>query len=115
MKLSQFPTDRAADVICEITPYATDILACGEIKEKLKKASNGKFDKMTMAQKISFGAGVINEFVPYLLKEKKDAVFHIIAALNEKTVEEIKAQKFGETCKQVKEIAQDEELIELFS
>ena len=113
MKLSQVNTDKAADVLCEITPYATNIFSDEDLMEELKGALDMK-DANTMAEKIAIISEKISKIVSILLKKRKADLFGIIGALNDKTVEEIGKQNFLITMKQIKEISKDKELVDFF-
>lgn len=115
MKISDFSTDKGMDIICEITVNVNNILSDEKFSDLLKTyAKNKKAEVKSIAQKIAFGASVLNDAVPYLLREKRSDVIHILAVLNETTDEEIKNQKLVKTMAQIKEATEDEDLIALF-
>ena len=112
MRLSEITTDRAADVLCEITTYVANIVTDEDLIGELKRAVVGKVS--TRAELIALATEKINKLVPIILKNRKADVFGILAVLNEKTVEEIGKQNFLTTMKQVKEIIKDRELLDFF-
>ena len=113
MKISELSTDKALDVICEITPFVDEIAADEEListlKEKVKLPEGA-----TRADMLKIGADKINKIVPILLKKKRAAVYGILAALNESSIEKISKQSMISTAKQIKEAVGDKELIDFF-
>lgn len=113
MKISELSTDKALDVICEITPFvdeiATDEELISTLKEKVKLPEGA-----TRADMLKIGADKINKIVPIVLKKKRSAVYGILAALNESSIEKISKQSMISTAKQIKEAVGDKELIDFF-
>ena len=113
MKLSELSTDRAMDVLCEITPYITNILSDEKLLSELKTAI--EFEKAeTRAEQFALIGGKITKIVPIIMEEKKYDLFGIIGVLNEKTPEEIAKQNIIKTMKQIREITKDKELLDFF-
>lgn len=98
-------TDKAVDILIEITPYVADIINDSDLRKVIDKY------KKTPAKQMQYFA----ELIPLFLKKHREPVYIILAALNEITVEEIQAQSFAVTVKQIKEIANDKELISFFT
>ena len=113
MKLSEMTTDRAMDVLCEITPCIANITADEELLEELRNAIDPKAVK-TKAELMVKGVEKITKLVPIVLKKRKADVFGILAALNEKTVEEIGKQNIIATMAQVREVVKDKDLMDFF-
>ena len=113
MRLSQLTTDRAADVLCELTPYVANIVSDEDLLTELKKAVDAK-DIQNKAQYLAIGAEKITKILPILLKKRKNDVFGILAVMNEKTVDEIAKQNILVTLKQAKTAFKDKELIDFF-
>lgn len=113
MRLSELSTDRATDVLCELTPYIANIVSDEELLEELKKAVDRK-DIVNKAQWLAVGAEKITKILPILLKKRKEDVFGILAVMNEKTVEEIAKQNILVTLKQARTAFKDKELIDFF-
>ena len=113
MKISELSTDKALDIICEITPFvdeiATDEELISTLKEKVKLPEGA-----TRADMLKIGADKINKIVPIILKKKRAAVYGILAALNETSIEKISKQSMISTAKQIKEAVGDKELIDFF-
>lgn len=112
MKLSQLSTDKAADILCELTPYINNIVSDDELMSELKTSTGGV--GMTRAQLIVCGVERINKIVPILLKKKRADVYGILSTLSEKSVEEIAKQKFVKTVGQLVEVVKDKELLDFF-
>lgn len=113
MKISEISTDNAMDVLCELTPYVTNIVTDENLVAELKKAIDFK-DANTMAEKIALTAGKITKIIPIILKNRKHDVFGIVGVLNEKTIDEIAKQNIIVTMKQIRDIAKDKELLDFF-
>ena len=113
MRLSQLTTDRAADVLCELTPYVANIVSDDDLLTELKKAVDAK-DIQNKAHYLAIGAEKITKILPLLLKKRKNDVFGILAVMNEKTVDEIAKQNILVTLKQAKTAFKDKELIDFF-
>lgn len=113
MKLSQINTNELCDVICELTEPIANITADQELFNVLKDTM-GLNGKESMAEKMTVGAKKFTKLMPILLNDHRKDVFKILSIVNDKTIEEIEAQKGIETIKQAKEAFKDEELLELF-
>jgi hypothetical protein len=113
MKISEISTDNAMDVLCELTPYVTNIVTDEDLVGELKKAIDFK-EANTMAEKMALTAGKITKIIPILLKNRKNDVFGIVGVLNGKTVDEIAKQNIIVTMKQIRDITKDKELLDFF-
>lgn len=113
MKLSEMTTDRAMDVLCEITPCIANITADEELLAELRNAIDPKAVK-TKAELMVKGVEKITKLVPIVLKKRKTDVFGILAALNEKTADEIGKQNIIATMAQVREVVKDKDLMDFF-
>ena len=113
MKISEISTERAMDVLCELTPYVTNIVTDEMLVAELKEAIDFK-EANTMAEKIALTAGKITKIIPILLKNRKSDVFGIVGVLNNKTIDEIAKQNIIVTMKQIRDIAKDKELLDFF-
>lgn len=113
MKLSEMTTDRAMDVLCEITPCIANITADEELLAELRNAIDPKAVK-TKAELMVKGVEKITKLAPIVLKKRKTDVFGILAALNEKTAEEIGKQNIIATMAQVREVVKDKDLMDFF-
>lgn len=113
MRLSDISTERAADVLCEITPYISNIITDEELLGEIKRVIDPK-SVTNRAEWLILGVEKINKLVPIVLKKRKSDVFGILGVLNDKTVEEIAKQNFLATMRQIKEIIKDKELLDFF-
>lgn len=113
MKLSQLTTERATDVLCEIAPLAMNIMSDEELMGELKKAIDFKKAE-TQAEQIALVVGKISKVLPIVLKKRREDVFGVLAALNDKSVEEIAKQNILKTMAQVRDMSKDKELLDFF-
>lgn len=113
MKISEISTDNAMNVLCELTPYVTNIVTDENLVGELKKAIDFK-EANTMAEKMALTAGKITKIIPIILKNRKSDVFGIVGVLNGKTIEEVAKQNIIVTMKQIRDIAKDKELLDFF-
>ena len=113
MKLSELSTEKAADVLCEIAPLFMNIASDEELMSELKTAVNFK-DANTMAEKIALTIGKLSKILPILLKKRKQDLFGILGAINEKSIEEISKQNIIKTMSQIRDISKDKELLDFF-
>lgn len=113
MKLSSLTTEQAVDVLCELTPYvsniATDETLLAELRSKVKLPKSA-----SKAEVVAAGAEKITKLIPILLKERKADVLGILAVLNGKTVAEVEKQNFLVTAAQVRDAVKDKDLISFF-
>lgn len=113
MKLSEFSTDEALDVLCTITPHVSNIVEDSAIMDAIGKAED--VGKLTPAGALILVAEKISTLIPVLLKDHRADVFGILAALNKTDAGTIGSQPVMTTMKQIKEdILGDEELIDFF-
>ena len=114
MKISELTTDRAADVLCEVSIYALNILSDKELIASLRMQLEGTDGDRTKAEMIAIASEKVAELIPLLLKKHKDDVFGIVAAVNGLTLEQVRQQKIIKTMNAIKEMAQDKDLIDFF-
>ena len=114
MKISELTTERAADVLCEVSIYALNILSDKELLASLRMQLEGTEGGRTKAELIAIASEKIAELIPLLLKKHKDDVFGIVAAVNGLTLEQVRKQKIIATANAVREMAQDKDLIDFF-
>ena len=113
-KISELTTDNAADIMCEIVPYVDDIVTDEELMNEIK----AKINLSAGATKFEFFAvliGKISKIAPILLKKKRESVYGILAAFNEKEIEEIGKQNFIITLRQITTLVKDKQVMELFT
>ena len=113
MKLSEISTEKAIDVLCDMTPYVDSIVSDEELLNELKNAI--KVDKIaTKAEWVALGVDKLNKLIPIIFKKHKADVFGIVGILNEKTSDEIAKQNFLVTAAQIREIIKDKDLMDFF-
>ncbi len=112
MRLAELSTDKGLDVLCELTPYASAILEDVELLNTLGEQAD--FEGMNLFGQIAVVSGRVSKIIPLLLKGHRPEVYGILSVLNEKSVEEIAAQPVSDTVRQVKEVFQDNELLNFF-
>ena len=112
MKLSQLTTEQAADVLCSIAPYISNIIGDKALLDELAKKFNSK--GKSVAEMYAFAAKKYAALVPLLLKEHRSDVFGVLSVLNESEPDKIAQQNILITMNQVKEALQDEELKAFF-
>lgn len=113
MKLSELSTDRAADALCEISAFLLNILTDEALRDSLKKQIDAE-QPQTAGEKYAIGVQKIGQWVPLILKKHRDDVCGILAAINSVSIGEIRAQSLAETMRQMKDLAEDKDLIDFF-
>lgn len=112
MKLSELTTDRAADVLCQITPYVANLTGDKKLLDTLKEKLGG--EKPSVAEVYTYGAKKLAVLVPIVLQDHRADVFGLLAVLNETTPEEIAGQGILTTMQQLRELVQDRQLRDFF-
>ena len=112
MKISEFSTEKAADILLEILPFVTEIVTDSKLCEELANAVDIK--GKTSFEVMAVGVAKFAKLIPLVLKNHKEDVFGIIAVLNCKTVEEVCKQNIVVTMGEIRELVQDKELIDFF-
>lgn len=112
MKISELTTERAADVLCELTPYIANVTGDKALLDELGK----KFDSKgkSVAELYIFAAHKYATLVPILLKDHREDVFGVLSVLNETEPEKIAEQNILSTMKQMRDLFQDKELLDFF-
>lgn len=109
MKLSEMSTEKAADALMLLAPEIQPLLLDAQLMSELRKGTKDK-DKA-----VETGAMKLATLVPVILGKYRPNVFRILAALNDKTPEEIAAQNVLVTIRQLKEMIRDKELLDFFT
>lgn len=131
MKLSELSTDRALDVLCELTPYVSNITEDEQVitaldsfmdqsanvkeneEEKNEREKNEETGISVSAKGIKMFGELIKN-IPLLLKTHRPDVYGILSVLNETPVEEIASKPFGEAVRMAKDVFSDNELLDFF-
>ena len=113
MKLSELSTDKALDVLCELTPYIKNIT-----DDEAATSSIGKVlddgQGLNLYGRFMLLAGWVGDFIPVLLRTHRADVYGILSVMNERPVEEIASQKLIDTMAQVRELFRDEDFVSFF-
>lgn len=112
MRLSQLTTDKALDVLCEITPYVSNIVTDEQLMDAIGKSV--KREGMTKAGIMLLGAEKLTSIVPVVMKTHRADVYGVVAALNGMEPEEIASQNIIKTSMQIRDICKDKELLDFF-
>ena len=113
MRLSEFSTEQAMDVLCEITPRVEAILADEELTAEITALIKPE-EGMTWAQVALNFMQKLSRIVPILLRKRREDVYGILSAVNDKSAEEIAQQNVLVTMCQIREIIRDRELLDFF-
>lgn len=115
MKLSEISTERAADVLCELTPLVDSIITDEDLMKSLSAVVNREqTETMSVGQKLLLVFAKAGKIVPILMKKRRAEMFGVLAVLNEKTPEQIASQNMLVTMMQVRDLVNDRELIDFF-
>lgn len=109
MKISQMTTDQAADVLIKIAEPCANVMHDKNTIDMLDGLTKGKG-----VSTIDYIASNIPVVVSVLLKDHRQDVYSIVAALVGKTPEEVAGQKIADTIADVKE-SWDGDLVSFFA
>lgn len=113
MKLSELSTDRGLDVLCELTPYVTNIASDDELINEIKRKVKLP-DDAAKIDLIKVGVDKVNKIIPILLKQKRNDIYGILSVINDTTPEEIGKQNVLKTASQIRDLIKDKEFIDFF-
>lgn len=112
-KLSELGTGECLNVLCEITPYISNIVTDQDLMENLGKSVDKK--GMTSIGVVMLGIKRMFTAVPLLLKNHREDIYNVVSAVGgEMSVEEIAAQNIMVTLNQVRSLSHDKVLIDFF-
>lgn len=101
-------TDVAIEKLCNVAPVVADLA------EKLSKDT--EFKSLVLSTKENVNNTVfLLKALPLLLKNYAAEAYEILSIWNEKSVDEIKAQPFAETVRQIKALFADEDIRSFFT
>lgn len=101
-------TDVAIEKLCNVAPVVADLA------EKLSKDT--EFKSLVLSTKENVNNTVfLLKMLPLLLKNYAAEAYEILSIWNDKSVEEVKAQPFAETVRQIKALFADEDLRSFFT
>lgn len=113
MKFSELSTDKALDVMCELTPHIDSIVNDQTVIETIGKVVKLDGD-INRYGNFMIVMGRLTEFIPMLLKTHRPDVYGILSVLNEKSADDVSKQPVMDTMRQLREVFQDKELIDFF-
>lgn len=108
MKISEMTTNQAADVLVRIAVPASNIMHDKNVFDMLEHIAKGS--DATLAK---FLADNMTAVVTVLLKDHRNDVFEIVAALNDKDVDAVGNQNIKQTVLDIKN-SFDRDLIDFF-
>lgn len=114
MKLFEFSTDKALDVLCAITPYVCNITADDELLNAAKSKIAPAVAGTSKAQMVLLGAQKVTELLPLVLNKHRNDLYNILAILYELPVEVIAKQPILKTISMVKGLTEDKDLLSFF-
>lgn len=112
MKVSELGTDRALDVLCELTPYVDNIVSDETFMESIGKAADTS--GLTKYGILILFAKRVVASIPVLLKTHRPDIYSILSVLEGTGAEEIAAQPLTVTLVQIHDALNDEALADFF-
>ena len=111
MLLSKLSTDESADIMVQVAPHIEELVNDEKLIDMLKnrKTTSDRSEAAKFGILTAFNVSI------YLLKEHRKTVWNIVGVLNEKTPEEIGAQLFPVTVKQLVDILTDKDFRSFFT
>lgn len=113
MKFSELSTDKALDVMLQMTPHIDNIVNDKDVVSAIGKVIDPQ-DAISKYGVFLIGVGRITEFIPILLSSHRNDVYGILSAASGKSAEEIAGQSFEKTKSQVKELLEDSGFMNFF-
>lgn len=112
MKLSEMNGEELSVCLCKIAEPIERIGFDKKTTAVFQEIADMSKDNMNNIQKAS---AMIGKYVPLLLGDHREDTFAILAAINGKTVEEIRSQKGMQTIKELKNALADPNLMDFFT
>lgn len=113
MKLSDLSTEKAADVLCDICVYVSNITCDEELMQTLRDSAVESGAK-TKAEIMVWFAEKFSSLLPIIFKKHKADVFGMVAVLNGVKPETVAKQNILKTMGQVRDMVKDKELVDFF-
>lgn len=118
IKFDEFSNEKALNVICKITPAMGRLFSDEEVLNAYSDRLNpnelkeqGLTDKEIKVKLQSKAAENLSKLVVLVLEKHRNDIYIILAALNEKTIEEVSNQSPIETLEQTSEFLNHEYLM----
>ena len=117
MKLSQTSSNETMDIICEISPYISNIVEDKKLMKILKNKVKYDEDKKEESQEKGFELGINNlmKLIPIVFKDHRKDVQMILAIMDNVTLKEIQEENIFKNMARIKEIFEDEEMLSFFT
>ena len=117
MKLSEISADRTMDILCEVTPYISNIIEDKNLMEVLKNKLKYEEDKKEEIEEKGFELGFKNfmKLIPVIFKDHKNDVQMILAIMDNVALKEIQEENIFKNINRINELIQDEELLSFFT
>lgn len=113
MRISDMTTDAALDALCEIAEPLSEIIADTSLADALKRKV--KLEEGASRMEVWTALlGQLSKVIPIVLKTHRRSVYEIVAAINGKSYEELKAQNILKTMGEIREIATDKAFFDFF-
>lgn len=108
MKISEMTNDQAADAMIKLAEPISRIVEDEKTTELLREMQQGDNEGG-----IAFFGRILPKVVPYCMKEHRDDVYAVVAALTLKPISAVGNMNFVETIKELKESI-DEDFLGFF-
>lgn len=110
MKLSEMSTEQFADAICDVTDATANI-----VEDKALMIAIGDVFKRYEGKTVgNMLATALRKVVPLMLKTHRHDTFQLVAAMNQKTLEQVMAQPIMQTIDDINGMV-DKELLDFFT
>lgn len=113
MKLSEMETEQVINVLCEATPYISNIVSDEKLLSELRETIEPAKAK-NKAELLAFGAEKFTKLVPIILKRRKNDIYGVLSAVSGKSKTEISKQNIMTTLNEIRELIRDEDLMDFF-
>ena len=112
MKLSQLKTEDAASVLCEVSVNVINIIKDKGLMDTLRSKIDG--EDLSKAEMWAIAVEKMGTLIPILLRDHRDDVFSIVAAVNGKTLDDVKNQSIISTMMDIRDIIKDKDMVAFF-
>lgn len=107
MKLREYSTPKGADVLISILPEIGKITSDKKYIELMAEIRESAADEAGSAKGIF-------EIIALLLSEHRETAWSLLGILNDKTIEDITEQEFGETLREMVAMLNDVDILGFF-
>ena len=113
MKFSDISTERALDVLCELTVPVSSIVTDEALMDELRSVISPE-QASTKAEMMALGMEKLGKLMPIIFRSHREDVYAILAIINDQSAEEIARQNVLVTMCRIREIIKDKELLDFF-